>query len=193
VIADLEGDTEQARVLLEQTAQRGPAVMAGAAFAYRARIGLLAHDRDAARADLRAALTQIAPQRALYPLARIAAGTPGYFALLEDEITDADPHPFALSALNGCVRYRRPFADQTFLPIAPAPRPTGARPAAGLLTPRETDVLRELALGSSYADIAAALYISENTVKTHVVSLYRKLGADRRATALRQARALGLI
>ena len=58
---------------------------------------------------------------------------------------------------------------------------------------RETDVLQELALGGSYLDVAQALYVTENTVKTHVASLYRKLGADRRAGALREARARGLL
>ena len=46
------------------------------------------------------------------------------------------------------------------------------------LTAREHDVLHELALGGSYADIAQVLYITENTVKTHLASLYRKLGRD---------------
>jgi LuxR family transcriptional regulator, maltose regulon positive regulatory protein len=61
------------------------------------------------------------------------------------------------------------------------------------LTARERDVLRELALGGSYADIAQVLYITENTVKTHLASLYRKLGATRRADALRAARQAGLL
>jgi DNA-binding NarL/FixJ family response regulator len=61
------------------------------------------------------------------------------------------------------------------------------------LTPRELDVLGQLALGGSYADISQALYVTENTVKTHVASIYRKLGADRRATALSIARDHGLV
>ena len=54
-------------------------------------------------------------------------------------------------------------------------------------------MLHELALGGSYADIAQVLYITENTVKTHLASLYRKLGATRRADALRAARQAGLL
>jgi LuxR family transcriptional regulator, maltose regulon positive regulatory protein len=61
------------------------------------------------------------------------------------------------------------------------------------LTRRESDVLFELAHGSSYADIAATLVITENTVKTHVSSLYAKLGVTRRSHALHTARAAGLI
>ncbi|MET8518722.1 LuxR C-terminal-related transcriptional regulator [Nocardioides sp. NPDC004968] len=77
------------------------------------------------------------------------------------------------------------------------PRPTeavdeAAGPLPGL-SARERDVLRELARGSTYADISAALYVSENTVKTHVSSLYAKLGASRRSEALAVARSLNLI
>lgn len=77
------------------------------------------------------------------------------------------------------------------------PRPTEtveepAGPLPGLST-RERDVLRELARGSTYADISAALFVSENTVKTHVSSLYAKLGASRRSQALAVARSLNLI
>lgn len=61
------------------------------------------------------------------------------------------------------------------------------------LTPRERDVLDRLARGASYADIAADLVVSTNTVKTHVASLYAKLGAGRRSEALATARALELL
>jgi DNA-binding CsgD family transcriptional regulator len=61
------------------------------------------------------------------------------------------------------------------------------------LTARERDVLNELALGGAYSDIARNLYVTENTVKTHILSVYRKLGVDRRADALRRARELGLL
>jgi DNA-binding CsgD family transcriptional regulator len=61
------------------------------------------------------------------------------------------------------------------------------------LTPREIEVLRELSLGGSYGDIARALFVTENTVKTHLTSIYRKLGVDRRADALQVARDLNLV
>jgi len=66
-------------------------------------------------------------------------------------------------------------------------------PSAPPLSPREQDVLYELARGATYADIAETLSVSENTVKTHVSSLYRKLDATRRSGALAAARALRLI
>jgi LuxR family maltose regulon positive regulatory protein len=62
-----------------------------------------------------------------------------------------------------------------------------------VLTPREREVLAELARGATYADIAAALFVSENTVKTHVSSLYGKLAVSRRSEALAVARTLHLL
>ena len=56
------------------------------------------------------------------------------------------------------------------------------------LSPREREVLTELARGATYADIAAELYLSENTVKSHISSLYGKLGVARRSEALAVAR-----
>ena len=61
------------------------------------------------------------------------------------------------------------------------------------LSPREREVLNELARGATYADIAAKLFVSENTVKTHVSSLYGKLAASRRSEALLAARNLNLL
>jgi DNA-binding CsgD family transcriptional regulator/tetratricopeptide (TPR) repeat protein len=57
-----------------------------------------------------------------------------------------------------------------------------------VLSPREREVLGELARGATYADIAATLFVSANTVKTHVSSLYTKLGVSRRSDALTIAR-----
>lgn len=71
-------------------------------------------------------------------------------------------------------------------------RISGAR-VLPALSPRERDVLHELARGATYADIAANLFVSENTVKTHVSSLYAKLAAGRRSEALAVARSLHLI
>jgi DNA-binding CsgD family transcriptional regulator len=61
------------------------------------------------------------------------------------------------------------------------------------MTERENDVLRELALGGSYTDIALSLFITQNTVKTHLSAIYRKLGVAGRSAALREARRRTLI
>ncbi len=61
------------------------------------------------------------------------------------------------------------------------------------LTARELDVLRQLAFGRSNREIAAALDISEETVKTHVGRVLGKLQVENRAQAIVQALKRGLI
>jgi LuxR family transcriptional regulator, maltose regulon positive regulatory protein len=59
------------------------------------------------------------------------------------------------------------------------------------LTQRELDVLRRLPSATN-VEIAAALHLSVNTVKTHLKSIFRKLEVDSRHAAVQEARALGL-
>jgi len=61
------------------------------------------------------------------------------------------------------------------------------------LSARERDVLLRVAEMLSTADIAAEMFISVNTVKTHLKSIYRKLGAADRRAAVRRARQLHLL
>jgi LuxR family maltose regulon positive regulatory protein len=67
------------------------------------------------------------------------------------------------------------------------------RPAAEPLTERELEVLRLLATGQSAPQIARALYVEVNTVRTHVKHLYGKLGVHSRDQAVWRARELGLL
>ncbi|CAM3748540.1 response regulator transcription factor [Cohnella lubricantis] len=60
------------------------------------------------------------------------------------------------------------------------------------LTPREYDMLRLICKGSSNAQIAAELYLSEGTVKNYISSLYGKLGVRHRGEAIQTARSLGI-
>jgi LuxR family maltose regulon positive regulatory protein len=61
------------------------------------------------------------------------------------------------------------------------------------LTEREVEVLSQLCQALSMDDIADALYLSVNTVKTHLKSIYRKLGTSGRSAAARRARELDLL
>jgi two-component system, NarL family, response regulator LiaR len=61
------------------------------------------------------------------------------------------------------------------------------------LTPRETEVLRHVALGRSNRDIAVSLAVSEETVKTHVTHVLAKLSAENRAQAIVQALKRGIV
>ncbi len=58
---------------------------------------------------------------------------------------------------------------------------------------RELEVLQCMASGLSNEEIARQLFVSLNTVKTHLSNLYFKLDAKRRVQAVEKARALGLI
>ncbi|HWS17872.1 MAG TPA: response regulator transcription factor [Candidatus Elarobacter sp.] len=61
------------------------------------------------------------------------------------------------------------------------------------LTPREIEILGLIASGLSNREIAARLFVSENTVKTHSSRLFDKLGAKRRTQAVQFGKAAGLI
>jgi DNA-binding CsgD family transcriptional regulator len=61
------------------------------------------------------------------------------------------------------------------------------------LTGQEARVLECLAAGQSNKEIALALGLSPNTVKTHTANLYAKLAVGRRSQAVNKARALALI
>jgi LuxR family maltose regulon positive regulatory protein len=71
----------------------------------------------------------------------------------------------------------------------PAPDPV----LIGELSPREIEVLQHLAEMLSTAEIAAAMFVSVNTVRTHIRSILRKLGATRRNEAVRRARQLEIL
>ncbi len=61
------------------------------------------------------------------------------------------------------------------------------------LTSRECEILELLASGASNREIAGALHISPNTVKTHVARVYGKLEVEKRMQAVEKARWLALI
>jgi LuxR family maltose regulon positive regulatory protein len=75
--------------------------------------------------------------------------------------------------------------------LARAPRSTSS--PATVLTEREQDVLELLPSLQSVDEIAKDLAVSRNTVKTHMRSIYRKLGADDRRDAVHRARRAGLL
>jgi LuxR family maltose regulon positive regulatory protein len=61
------------------------------------------------------------------------------------------------------------------------------------LSEREREVLEHVSAMESTAEIASGMYISVNTVKTHLKSVYRKLSVTHRGEAVRRARQLGLL
>jgi len=75
--------------------------------------------------------------------------------------------------------------------------PDGSKhPQPGLIDPlseREIEVLRQLALGLTVAEVARQLYLSPNTLKAHTQNIYSKLDVHNRVEAVNKARELGLI
>ncbi|RUO43739.1 DNA-binding response regulator [Aliidiomarina taiwanensis] len=66
-------------------------------------------------------------------------------------------------------------------------------PSGPALTPREMDILRGIAKGFTYAELAEWLDISRHTVPTHIKNIYRKLAASNRSEAVFEASRRGLI
>jgi ATP/maltotriose-dependent transcriptional regulator MalT len=77
---------------------------------------------------------------------------------------------------------------------APAPfAPNTARQQTLGITARELEILTLVARGLSNREIAAQLFVSENTVKTHCARAFDKLGAARRTQAVQRGKELGLL
>lgn len=82
------------------------------------------------------------------------------------------------------------------LTAPPAPRAFEKNEAALIalgVTAREFQTLELLAQGMANKEIARAMAVSPNTIKTHLSKLYDKLGARRRTEAIQRARAMSLI
>jgi len=96
--------------------------------------------------------------------------------------------------LAGIHRYLlAPALHRAQLP-APADTPDQAViSAVKALSEREQEVLRHVSGLLSYAEVASEMYITVNTVKTHVKNIHRKLATTRSSEAVRRARQLGLI
>jgi LuxR family transcriptional regulator, maltose regulon positive regulatory protein len=141
-------------------------------------LALRASGREvAALAELEVALSRAEPEGIRRPF--LGAG-PGVRELLAEHLRRAVSHRWFASEL------LRRLDGGNGVPAIPAE----------LLEPlsaREGEVLRFLPTMMSNADIASELFVSVNTVKTHVKSIYRKLDVTRRQDAVRRARQLHLL
>ena len=114
-------------------------------------------------------------------LGAIEAGAVGY--LLKDA-PPADLVAAVRSAAEG---------DSTLSPVVANRLMTRVRTPRTSLTPRELEVLKLVAAGSSNRDIGKVLFLSEATVKSHLVHIYDKLGVRSRTSAVAAAREQGVL
>jgi LuxR family transcriptional regulator, maltose regulon positive regulatory protein len=138
-----------------------------------------------------------------------APGHPGAAGpALERDLGLAEPDhvlvPALIRATLGLLKRRAGHgpAEAALVPLAAglAGEVSGLAPPSGEpawpgepLTESETRVLRYLPTHLAAPEIAAELYISANTVKTHLRHLYQKLGAHSRREAVQRARTIGLL
>jgi LuxR family transcriptional regulator, maltose regulon positive regulatory protein len=140
-------------------------------------------DRAAAIRSLRSALDLAAPEG--YRRVFVEGGMPVRLLLTDHLHRDSSHHQLVASLLE---RLRAVAgADR------PAGRPEGPAPLVVPLSERERVVLRYLSSRLSAGEIADELYVSLNTVKTHIKSIYRKLDTNRRWDAVKRARQLQLL
>jgi LuxR family maltose regulon positive regulatory protein len=130
-------------------------------------------DRNAAAAAAEAALAAAEPDRLMFPFAMTGAA----------DLLNALPHH---ATAHGAL-----LADiADLLQGGPAPE---RLPQPEELSPSELRVLRYLPTNLTRPEIARELYVSINTVNTHIRNIYSKLGARDRSSAVQRARELRLL
>jgi len=114
-------------------------------------------------------------------LAAIEAGASGY-------LLKAAPQEEILAGIRSVAR-----GEVALAPAIAAMLVQRVKTPAITLSPRETEVLRLVAAGHSNPAIAAALFLSEATVKTHLLHAFEKLAVNDRTRAVTKAMELGLL
>lgn len=114
-------------------------------------------------------------------LSAVEAGASGY--LLKDT-----PPPELLAAVRSAAA-----GDSVLSPAIASKLMTRVRKPETSLSPREIEVLKLVASGKSNREIGKELFLSETTVKSHLVHIFGKLGVKSRTSAVARARELGSI
>jgi DNA-binding NarL/FixJ family response regulator len=158
----------------------------------------------AAPPDLVLLDARISPRGGPTAVRRIRAVDPTARVLLLTVPDDTDAHVAAAVAAGGRgylrkdasraevrVAISQALTEQPTYSAVRSPAPAAGEPPA--LTERELEVLAGMSDGRSNAEIGRALFLSEDTVKTHARRLFRKLGATDRAHAVAIAIRRGLV
>jgi DNA-binding NarL/FixJ family response regulator len=116
----------------------------------------------------------------------ISAGANGYI------LKNAEPedlHNTIIEVMKGNSILSPEMTEKVFASLRSARQSRGQT----ILSDREVEVLDFMAKGLSTRQIAVSLFISENTVKTHIRHILEKLDANNRAQAVAKSRELGII
>ncbi|AWB94586.1 DNA-binding response regulator [Agromyces badenianii] len=119
-------------------------------------------------------------------LAAIEAGASGY-------LLKAAPQAEILAGIRAVAAGETVLAPSIAAKLVSRVRAEAASVAPPSLSPRELDVLRLVAEGRSNPEIAAALFIGEATVKTHLLHVFEKLEVRDRTRAVTRAMELGIL
>jgi DNA-binding NarL/FixJ family response regulator len=121
-----------------------------------------------------------------YALSLLAAGSRGRSYLLKERVSDPDQLAGAVraAAAGGSV------IDPKVVDLLVAARGTARASRLAGLTPRERDVLAQIAQGKSNAAVGAALHLTERAVEKHINALFAKLGLTDEPDVNRRVRAV---
>lgn len=114
-------------------------------------------------------------------LSAVEAGACGYI------LKDTPPAELLTAVRSAAV------GDSVLSPAVASKLMTRVRKPATSLSPREIEVLRLVAAGRSNREIGKELFLSETTIKSHLVHIFTKLGVKSRTSAVARARELGSI
>ncbi len=120
-----------------------------------------------------------------YALALLDKGAAGRAYLLKERVTDLDQLANAIREVSRGGSVIDPKVVENLI----AARSRQARSPLSELTPRETEVLSEVAQGKNNAAIASQLHLTERAVEKHINSIFSKLGLTEEEAVHRRVRA----
>ena len=123
---------------------------------------------------------------AAYALALLDGGSQGRAYLLKERVADVDDLVHAIREVAGGGSVIDPKVVEGLVTASRAPR----RNELDWLTPREREVLGEMAQGKSNAAIAASLVLSERAIEKHTNSIFSKLGLTEERDVNRRVKAV---
>lgn len=177
-VAGEAGRADDALVVVATT--RPDLVMLDIALPGRGGLEVAAHIRRVAP-EIRLLILTMHDDRAIVSRA-LAVGADGYVL----KTSSIDEVCQALRAVARGESYLSPAIARQVMSRA------GGRGGTALLTDRESEILRLLAQGSRPAEMAAALFVSVKTVRSHLANIYAKMGVQTATQAVSEAFRLGL-